>query len=191
MSEPIQHTEAPAGAGRRGFLAGLIGGIVAIFPFAAGLFTFFNPLRSRKGAGAADDQPGKLVRIAPLTALPDDGVPRQFPVIADRQDAWTRLPSEAIGVVYLRRQPGSEEVEAFNATCPHAGCFVAFDRSRDVYQCPCHDSAFGVDGQRVFGPSPRDLDKLEAEVRPSDDQKELWVRYVDYYTGMEEKIPKS
>lgn len=176
-------------AGRRGFLAGVIGGIVGIVPFAVGLFAFANPLRSRKGAG--DDKPGKLVRVAPLTALPDDGVPRQFPVIADRQDAWTRMPNEAIGAVYLRRKPGSEEVEAFNATCPHAGCFVAFNRSRDAFQCPCHDSAFGVDGQRAFGPSPRDLDRLDAEVRQSGEQKELWVRYVDYITGVEEKIPKS
>ena len=187
MSDPPQQT--PAGAGRRGFVAGIIGGIVGIFPFAAGLFTFANPLRSRKAAG--DDQPGKLVRVASLAALPDDGVPRQFPVIADRQDAWTRMPSEAIGAVYLRRQPGSEEVEAFNATCPHAGCFVAFNRSREVFQCPCHDSAFKLDGQREFGPSPRDLDRLDAEVRESSGQKELWVRYVDYFTGIEEKIPKS
>lgn len=187
MSESSK--EIAPGAGRRGFLAGIIGGIVGIFPFAAGLFSFLNPLRSRNAAG--DDKPGKLVRIASLAALPDDGVPRQFPVIADRQDAWTRLPSEAIGAVYLRRQAGSDEVEAFNATCPHAGCFVAFNRSRDAFQCPCHDSAFAVDGKPTFGPSPRGLDRLEAEVRESGEQKELWVRYVDYLTGVEEKIPKS
>jgi menaquinol-cytochrome c reductase iron-sulfur subunit len=187
MSEPEQIDTA--GATRRGIIATLIGGLISVFPFAAGVFTFFDPLRKR-GETTADDGPGQLVRITTVAAVPDDGVPRQFPVIADRQDAWTRHPNEAIGAVYLRRQAGSNEVEAFNATCPHAGCFVGFNRARNVYQCPCHDSAFKVEGQFEFGPSPRDLDKLDAEIRQADDQQEVWVRYVDYLTGIKEKIPK-
>lgn len=179
-----------SGATRRGIIATVIGGLIGLFPFAAGVFTFLNPLRSRKEAGA-DDKPGRLVRITTLAALPDDGVPRQFPVIADRQDAWTRYRNEAIGAVYLRRQPGSETIEAFNATCPHAGCFVAFNREREVYQCPCHDSAFKIDGKFEFGPSPRDLDQLESDVRTAGEHQEVWVRYVDYYTGIEERIPKQ
>ena len=175
------------GATRRGVVATFIGLVVGVFPFAAGMFTFANPLRRRKDAG---DEPGQLVRIATLTAVPDDGIPRQFPVITDRQDAWTRYPNEAIGAVYLRRQAGRKEIECFNATCPHAGCFVAFNRARNVYQCPCHDSAFKADGKFEFGPSPRDLDRLDAEIRRSDDQQEIWVRYVDYITGIEGKIPK-
>lgn len=189
MSEAPE-TPAAAGATRRGIIATIIGGFVGLFPLAAGLFTFANPLRSRKGA-AASGQSGRLVRIATLAALPDDGVPRQFPVIADRQDAWTRYQNEAIGAVYLCRQPGSEEIQAFNATCPHAACFVAFNRDRDAYQCPCHDSVFGVDGKLNSGPSPRGLDQLDAELRPTGEQKEIWVRYVDYYAGIEEKKPKQ
>lgn len=189
MSETTPPVDPAAGATRRGIIATIIGAMVALFPFAAGLATFCNPLRSRKGEGE-DNEPGRLVRIATLGELPDDGIPRQFPVIADRQDAWTRYTKEAIGAVYLRRSAGSEEVEAFNATCPHAGCFVAFNRQRSVFQCPCHDSAFKIDGQFEFGPSPRDLDKLDAEIRSSEGEKEVWVRYVDYYTGIEEKIPK-
>lgn len=190
MSNPVESGDLPPSATRRGIIATIVGGIVALVPFAAGLVTFLNPLRSRGGSGGDADQPGRLVRIANLTAVPADGVPRQFPVIADRQDAWTRYPNEAIGAVYLRRQPDSDDVEAFNATCPHAGCFVAFNRQREVFQCPCHDSAFKIDGQFEFGPSPRDLDRLDAEVRAADDQKEVWVRYVDYLTGIKEKIPK-
>lgn len=187
MSDPEQIDTA--GATRRGVFATIIGGLVGLFPFAAGVFTFANPLR-RKGAGV-DDQPGRLVRIATLAALPDDGVPRQFPVIADRQDAWTRYRQEAIGAVYLRRQPGSDEVEAFNATCPHLGCFVSFNRERDIYQCPCHKSAFSIDGHTEEGPSPRDLDKLETELRPAGDAQEIWVRFVDYVTGTSSQIPKQ
>src|SRR5581483_1623871 len=114
MSEP-QPIDT-AGATRRGILATLIGLVVGIFPFAGGVFTFANPLRKRTGA-SADGKPGQLVRITTLAAVPDDGVPRQFPVVADRQDAWTRYPNEAIGAVYLRRQAGSQKIECYNATC--------------------------------------------------------------------------
>ena len=190
MPEPVKQFDIQAGAGRRGVIATLIGALVALFPFAAGLFTFASPLRSRKQPGA-DNEPGRLVRVATLGALPDDGVPRQFPVVADRQDAWTKYPDEAIGAVYLRRQPGSKEVEAFNATCPHLGCFVAFNRQRNIYQCPCHKSAFSIEGHTEEGPSPRDLDRLETELRPADDPQEVWVRFVDYSTGTSAQIPKQ
>ena len=176
-------------APRRGFLgqisAVIIGGIVTIFP-AAGLFTFADPLRARSKADVGDE-PGKLVKVTTLSAVPDDGTPRQFPVIADRQDAWNLYPNEAIGAVYLRRVKGSNEVAAFNATCPHAGCFVAFNSSRGDFQCPCHDSAFNVEGEREYGPSPRDLDSLETDVKG----EEVWVRFVEFHTGKEDKIPKT
>ena len=157
--------------------------LVGLFPFVVGWLNFINPLRRRTGAGAGN-KPGRSVRIGALAALPDDGQPRQFPVIADRQDAWTRHRNGAIGAVYLRRPPGSDNVEAFNATCPHAGCFVVFDRTGDVYHCPCHNSVWSVDGQLTSGPSPRDLDQLDAELHPTGDQKEIWVRYVDYFAGI-------
>lgn len=180
---------------RRGFFgkaaaAVSIGGLISLIPGAAGLFTFLDPLRSRTKAGGGDE-PGKLVRVATLEALPDDGVPRQFPVIADRQDAWNRFPNEAIGAVYLRRKQGSDEIEAFNATCPHAGCFVNYLPDRKTYQCPCHDSAFDVDGHCKYGPSPRDLDALDAEVRREGDSRSIWVRYVDFIVGKAEKKAKT
>ena len=180
---------------RRGFFAKAaaavsIGGMISVFPGVAGLFTFLDPLRSRTKAGG-DGEPGKLVRVATLEALPDDGLPRQFPVIADRQDAWNRFPNEAIGAVYLRRQKGSDQVEAFSATCPHAGCFVNFLADRNTYQCPCHDSAFDVAGHCKYGPSPRDLDSLDAEVRSEGDGRSIWVRYVDFIVGKEEKKAKT
>lgn len=190
--EPISANDEP----RRGFLgkaaAVVIGGLIAVFPAAAGLFTFCDPLRSRSRGGDGGDkqQPGRLVRVTSLEAVPDDGVPRQFPVIADRQDAWNRFPDEAIGAVYLRRTKGSEEVEAFNAICPHAGCFVNFDRKQDVYQCPCHDSSFDLSGKCQHGPSPRSLDALDTELRPAGKEQYIWVRFVNYYAGKKEQIAK-
>ena len=146
----------PQSVERRSFLvkavAAILGGLAAVFPLAVGLFTFADPLR-RRSSSTGDG----YFRVANLDAIPDDGVPRQFSVIADRTDAWNRFPQEPIGAVYLRRRQGEKTPEAFNAICPHAGCFIAYATERKLFQCPCHNSAFQLDGSIVEpSPSPRD-----------------------------------
>src|SRR5450755_2704757 len=102
-------------ASRRGFLtqtwALAIGGIVGLTPVLSGLAVFLDPLRRRTKAG-------KFIRVATLDSVPDDGVPREFPVIAERVDAWN-CSLEPIGAVYLRRSKGSATAECLTATCPH------------------------------------------------------------------------
>ena len=81
---------------RRGFLAKVAavacGGLATLAPVAAGVWAFLDPLR-RKVAAAT------FLPVTELSAIPDDGVPRQFAVIADRVDAWTGFPREPIGAV--------------------------------------------------------------------------------------------
>jgi menaquinol-cytochrome c reductase iron-sulfur subunit len=174
---------------RRGFfgkaLAVGIGTLVGVVPLASGLAVFLDPLRRRSGLH-------EPIRVATLDALPDDGMPRLFPVIADRDDAWTRYTNEPVGAVYLRRLPGTETVQAFNATCPHAGCFVAFKPERKQFQCPCHTSAFEPDGQRVMPcVAPRGLDELKCEIVIHEKERDVLVYYVNYYSGIAEKKPKA
>jgi menaquinol-cytochrome c reductase iron-sulfur subunit len=169
---------------RRGFLkhccAGLVGGALALVPIGAGLGGLLAPLR--RGAGGA-----QAIRVTTLDALPADGVPRKFPVIAERIDAWTTYPPAPIGAVYLRRTSDTA-VEALNVACPHAGCYVDFSATTSTFHCPCHNSAFTVDG-KVTGPSspaPRPLDSLAVEVRNG---KEVWVTFQNFQTGRTGKIP--
>ena len=176
---------APCCSDRRGFFkklaANIIGGIITLFPFAAGLAVWLDPARRQSVAG------GQLVRVATLTALPDDGVPRKFSVIASRVDAWNKSPEVAIGAVYLRREKGVKP-RAFNVVCPHAGCFVDYVAERSSYLCPCHNSTFALGGQinDPGSPSPRGLDELEVEVRGG---SEVWVRFQNFRAGVAEKIP--
>jgi Rieske Fe-S protein len=172
---------------RRNFLveaaAVLFGGIVAVFPLAAGIVPFLDPLR--RGSGG-----GQLIRIASLDAVPDDGIPRRFPVIADLTDAWTNYGKEPIGAVYLVREKGAKDVRALNAICPHAGCMVAFEASKDLFQCPCHTSAFDVSGKRRLDISrvpPRDMDTLDCQIKNG----EVWVTFQNFQTGHAHKVAKS
>jgi nitrite reductase/ring-hydroxylating ferredoxin subunit len=190
MADKHTSLRAPESAERRNFLikaaAAVAGAVVAIFPFAVGLFTFADPLR-RRSSGEGDG----FFRVAALDAVPDDGLPRQFAVIADRTDSWNRFPNEAIGAIYLRRSKGEKTPVAFNAICPHAGCFVAHAAERNLFQCPCHNSAFQLDGSIIQpSPSPRAMDELACEVRSVDGRQEVWVKFQDYLPGRAEAIPK-
>jgi menaquinol-cytochrome c reductase iron-sulfur subunit len=184
-----QSQAAPERNNRREFLAKLVatflGAIVGLVPLVAGLVVFLNPLRRR---GSTAD----FVRVAALDAVPNDGIPRLFQVIRDRTDAWNRYPDEPVGAVYLRRADG--ETTAHNAECPHAGCLVGFLAEKNLYQCPCHDSSFKPDGQRIdplHCPSPRDLDPLAVEIREHSGQKEVWVRFESFLAGTSQRIPRA
>ena len=170
---------------RRSFLkklaANIISGVITLVPLAAGLAVWLDPVRRKTQTG------GQLVRVATLNALPDDGVPRKFPVIASRADAWNRSPETLIGAVYLRREKGGT-ARAFNVICPHAGCFVDYDAGRGAYDCPCHKSTFAIDGKVNDPKSParRGLDELQVEIR---NESEIWVKFQNYRAGVSEKIP--
>ncbi|HVR34223.1 MAG TPA: Rieske 2Fe-2S domain-containing protein [Methylomirabilota bacterium] len=169
---------------RRGFLkrafAVTLGAVSGLIPFGAGLAVFLDPLR-RSAASTP------FVRVTSLESLPPDGIPRKFPVIARRSDAWTTTPDARIGAVYLRRLADGT-LQAFNVTCPHAGCFVEFAGLTEGYRCPCHDSSFTLDGaiKNPGSPSPRGLDELETEIRNGAD---VWVKYQKFLPGHDSKIP--
>jgi menaquinol-cytochrome c reductase iron-sulfur subunit len=171
----------PGGEPRRDLLTRLAaltcGGLATLPPVLAGVWTFLDPLR-RKGAAAA------FHPVAELEAVPDDGLPRRFPVVSDRTDAWTGFASDPIGAVYLRREQGSDRVQALSATCPHAGCFVEVDPEEKCFRCPCHNSRFAIDGGIVPpSPSPRAMDALECRIAGG----EIEVEWQNFYTGIAEK----
>jgi len=185
-SDP-EHGSAEAGD-RRSFLtataAVATGGVISVAPLAIGAYTFADPL----GKQVAADGAVPLVRVAALDSLPADGVPRPFPVVADRRDAWNVFPQEVIGTVYLRRLPGNADVQAFHATCPHLGCFVEYNAQRQEYQCPCHTSKFDIAGDRILPcVSPRNLDTLDCQTR----EGQILVGFQNFHTGLDEKKPKA
>lgn len=178
------HTPASAAPpDRRNFFsktaALVIGGLITVVAPVAGLFTLLDPLR-RGG-----DRRG-LVRVTSMTALPEGGEPRKFPVLDTLVDAWNRTDNVPVGSVYVQRV-GDDQVRVLQAVCPHLGCTVGYNAATHGYFCPCHKSSFGIDGRIADpkSPSPRAMDELEAEVRNG----EVWVRFQNFRKGSPEKIP--
>jgi menaquinol-cytochrome c reductase iron-sulfur subunit len=179
----MKEQDFPAQPERRRFLtkatALTIGTVVTLVPAGAGLVMLLDPLRHKAKAGS-------FLRVATLNSLPDDGAPRQFPIVADRQDAWNKFPQVRVGAIYLRKT-GPREVQAINVVCPHAGCFVNYQPDQAQYLCPCHNSSFALDGgiKDPSSPSPRPLDTLEVKVG---EDGAVWVKFENYRAGIHEKI---
>lgn len=169
-------------------LAVLAGGAVVIVPVAAGVMVATDPLR-RHGAGDSE-----YLEITRLDALPADGSPRKFQVVADRRDAWNKYKNVPVGAVYLRRVgPNRDQVKAFNVVCPHAGCAINVAGSGENQQffCPCHNSGFDLDGRRLPGAvSPRPMDELEVDPKALA-QGVVKVKFQNFRTGVQEKIVQS
>ncbi len=182
MSKPVETSPAE---GRRAFLreaaAGVVGGCCLLVPAGAGLVAWLDPLAQESGGGG-------LVRVGMLSALPEDGTPRRVTVVAGRRDGWTREPDVPLGAIYLRRT-GERAVQALHSVCPHAGCFVDYRSEKKSFFCPCHDSTFAMDGSinDPKSPSPRGMDGLEVELKGD----EVWVRFVQFRTGIREKVVVS
>ena len=149
-------------------------------PIGMGVAVFLDPLGKKAAAG-------DFVPVGFLSALPEDGTPRKFTVLTTREDAWNRMYNVPVGAVYLRRT-GPKTVQALNVVCPHAGCFVDFVPGRNSYLCPCHDSAFSVDGKinDPKSPAARGMDELETLIR---NDNEVWVKFQNFLAGETHKIP--
>src|SRR5262245_13434625 len=148
---------------RRSFfvrLAAIVtGALAAIFPVAVGFGVLMNPLRRSRSESGGESNGAPIVPICPLDALPADGTPRPFAVVAEVTDAWMHAPAQRIGFVFLSRSDQNpNNVTALSATCPHLGCSVEYDTASSQFECPCHKSGFAKDGQTLFGPSRRGLD---------------------------------
>lgn len=182
---------------RRTFLAAVAavftGAIALVTPLVVGIVTYLSPLFKKNSSGS------NKVRVALLDQIPDDGMPRAFPVVMDRVDAWTKYPAQRVGSVYLVRQPGEEQPLALTAKCPHAGCFIGYTPGDTLFRCPCHTSAFKLDGARARGDAevaPRDMDRLPVELvsittADGTNTSEVWIEFSDFQTGHTEAIPSA
>jgi cytochrome b6-f complex iron-sulfur subunit len=65
----------------------------------------------------------------------------------------------------------NEGVVALYKVCTHLGCLYNWDSQENKFICPCHGSEFQNDGEYIFGPAPRSLDRFTVQLL--DQQGEL------------------
>jgi Rieske Fe-S protein len=111
-----------------------------------------------------------------------EGEPVKVDLISDTMDAWNRIKNVKIGSAWLFKKDG--KLLAYTTVCPHLGCAVDYDASVTKFKCPCHRSAFGLNGAIEDGPSPRPLDELEVK----EEDGVVSVRYLRFKVGHPDKV---
>ena len=118
-----------------------------------------------------DDPSGKItvttptepIDIGALEGFKVGGDPQKVEVVAPLiKDAWTAARNVVLGGAWIRRT-APDKIEAFSAVCPHLGCGVGWTGAE--FLCPCHNSKFAANGDKLTGPSKRGLDPLPLEVK--------------------------
>lgn len=118
--------------------------------------------------------PSSWFAVASVSALPDDGQPVEFPILAPQDNAWTRMPGQVLGFVYLRKLP--THVMALRAE--HHGTFrirVKYDHHSKRFRSCCWGIEFDLNGVELpDGPRMGDqLEQLPARI----DGDQVFVRY--------------
>jgi cytochrome b6-f complex iron-sulfur subunit/menaquinol-cytochrome c reductase iron-sulfur subunit len=166
------------GSGRRDALKTLaaVGGAIGCASLAVPVGRYMLAPTSAGGGG------GRWIKTVPVESLAD-GEPKRVSLVADRRDAWTLEKQVELGAVWLEKR--ADGVHAWSTVCPHLGCAVGRLDTGPGFYCPCHDSSFDPDGNRLTGPSPRALDALATRVEDGF----VMVEFQRFRQGTPEKEP--
>jgi Rieske Fe-S protein len=98
--------------------------------------------------------------------LPDDGqwVPVATP--AEVAGGRTKRFATASAVGFLTERAG--QLSAVSGACTHQGCMLRLNESAGRLDCPCHRTAFGVDGAVMFSElaaQPAELPRIRVRTR--------------------------
>jgi Rieske Fe-S protein len=165
-------------------LAFAVGGLVGLLPTPGRAVLHRSATRKKRAVGMSGDaiDPEGFIKVASEEALGE--LPKLFKVVTDLRDFWNKFPDTEVGAVYLRKD--GDTITCFNARCPHLGCTVKFDDGTKTYACPCHASAFSLDGERTNSIPPRNLDALDYKV---DADGMVCVKYQKFRAGTKDQVP--
>ena len=145
----------PDNVTRRSFYAiaiqGFGGLITAALAIPAAAYLFMKPKSKKQG---------QFVEVAAIDQLQPQR-PEEVVFRRTRIDGW-RVINEKTTAWVVRKDNTS--VTAFAPQCTHLGCAYHWDDKAKNFICPCHTSAFSIDGKVLTGPAPRPLDTYEARV---------------------------
>ncbi|MGW0087047.1 FAD-dependent oxidoreductase [Streptomyces sp. NPDC003393] len=60
---------------------------------------------------------------------------------------------------YAVHRDDEGHLHVLSARCTHLGCLVSFNSAERAWECPCHGSRFGIDGQVLQGPATKPLER--------------------------------
>ena len=167
--------EQPDSSPRRSFLGTVIGLIVAGISAILGVtITRYAVAPALSSAGKSEWTDAGLVEDIPR------GKPAKRSVVVSTTAGWAQFNAQQL--VWIMKQ--GEKITVFSAVCPHLGCTI--NEAPKGFVCACHGSAWNAQGERIAGPTPRDMDTLEYRVE--DDLLKVKYQYFKQGTSSKEEI---
>ncbi|WP_347158924.1 ubiquinol-cytochrome c reductase iron-sulfur subunit [Pontibacter chitinilyticus] len=77
-------------------------------------------------------------------------------------EAWAGVTAHS--AAWLRRDSETEFI-AFSVNCTHLGCPVRWEKSAELFMCPCHGGVYYKDGTVAAGPPPKSLVQYAVRVK--------------------------
>lgn len=146
----LAHPGAGEDRTRRVLVAGGAGVLGAVL---LGSSALFRP--SRRGGRQKQLDTALPAQTLTLTTDVPVGGAKKVTVASADEPAWV-----------LQLDAG--DFTAYSAICPHQGCTVDFVSAADGFACPCHQSRFDAQGERIAGPAPRGLTPIAVTVDGDD-----------------------
>ena len=136
--DTIEQTKVSSPEGRKKFLNKLWKGlaILASIEFSAVIFGFLFSGKGNKNAYI----PKQLIEAGPVNSFQANSVT----VFRGGRFYLTRLEDGGFIALSLR--------------CTHLGCSIEWEEDRKRFICPCHSSAFAMNGDVQNPPAPKALD---------------------------------
>jgi menaquinol-cytochrome c reductase iron-sulfur subunit len=98
----------------------------------------------------------------------EDGTPCQIRFERAVVDGWKVRNEKSSAWIILDQQ---RQVTAFSPLCTHLGCAYHWQAEKKQFNCPCHGSAFNVQGDVITGPANRPLDRYSTKLEGN----RLWL----------------
>src|SRR5258708_34033153 len=134
------------------FISAVISAIGAGWSVPPAIFRLLPP-KARKEAD--------YVEAADLSRIPA-GTPEEVSFQRTRVDGWKVTSEKATAWVV---KTADNQVTAFAPQCTHLGCAYHWDQPTHNFVCPCHTSAFSIDGKVLGVPAPRRLDQYMLKIQ--------------------------
>ena len=130
----------------------VLGGLMTAILGGLGGTYLLSPAKRKRAAGWVEA--GDASKLKP-------GEAEEVVFERTRVDGW-RVSREK-GSAWLVKK-SEQEIIAFSPSCTHLGCAFRYDSAAKNFLCPCHVSAFSMDGKVLSGPAPRALDRYDIKV---------------------------
>ena len=172
---PQAEPAGDGGSSRRGFLKAAVGLLSGVLALALG-----GPMLVSLIAPSYRRQKATLAKVGRVDNLPL-GQPVSLSFQYESEDAYLR-ETVTQDVWVVKHSP--TEFTVYSPICTHLGCHYGWDAQARQFRCPCHGSAFAIDGKVLAGPAPRALDTLRHRM----EKGELLVEWERFAPGVAQKI---